>query len=72
MLPDEQADDLWGKVVGSARLSCRRLPVGLLLQRPGGRAGGERGDPVVTVVGEPGELRCSTPTGAAAARPRVT
>ena len=57
VLPDEQADDLWGKVVGSARLFLRRLPVGLLLQRPGGRAVRvSDGDPVVTVVGEPGEL----------------
>ena len=61
VLSDEQADDLWGKVVGSARLFLRRLPVGLLLQRPGGRAVRvSDGDPAVTVVGEPGELALYT------------
>jgi uncharacterized protein (TIGR03085 family) len=57
VLPAEQAYVLWQHVVGAARLFLRRLPVGLLLQRPGGRAVRVReGDPAVTVVGEPGEL----------------
>ena len=56
-LPVEQARDLWRHVVGAARLFLRRLPVGLMLQRPGGRPVRVRaGDPTVTVVGDPGEL----------------
>ncbi|MEU5210674.1 TIGR03085 family metal-binding protein [Streptomyces sp. NPDC020742] len=51
------ADALWARIERMARVLGRRSPVGLVLRRPDGRtAVAHRGTPVVTVVGEPGEL----------------
>ncbi|MGX1850897.1 TIGR03085 family metal-binding protein [Streptomyces sp. NBC_01456] len=51
------ADALWSRLERMARVLGRRSPVGLVLRRPDGRtAVAHRGTPVVTVVGEPGEL----------------
>ncbi|MEU9984151.1 TIGR03085 family metal-binding protein [Streptomyces sp. NPDC050856] len=48
---------LWTRLEKSARLLCRKAPVGLVLRRPNGQTVvGHRGTPVVTVTGEPGEL----------------
>ncbi|MFJ9471056.1 TIGR03085 family metal-binding protein [Streptomyces caniferus] len=51
------ADVLWSRIERMARVLGRKSPVGLVLRRPDGRtAVAHRGTPVVTVVGEPGEL----------------
>ncbi|MFB9513472.1 TIGR03085 family metal-binding protein [Streptomyces purpureus] len=51
------ADVLWARLERSARVLCRRAPVGLVLRRPNGQTVvAHRGTPVVTVSGEPGEL----------------
>ncbi|MFE1768354.1 TIGR03085 family metal-binding protein [Streptomyces angustmyceticus] len=51
------ADALWTRIERMARVLGRKSPVGLVLRRPDGRtAVAHRGTPVVTVVGEPGEL----------------
>ncbi|MGK5729691.1 TIGR03085 family metal-binding protein [Streptomyces sp. URMC 124] len=51
------ADALWARLERVARMLGRRSPVGLVLRRPDGRtAVAQRGTPVVTVTGEPGEL----------------
>lgn len=51
------ADALWTRLERTAKLLGRKSPVGLVLRRPDGRtAVAHRGAPVVTVVGEPGEL----------------
>ncbi|MEU3712500.1 TIGR03085 family metal-binding protein [Streptomyces catenulae] len=51
------ADALWSRLEKAAKLLGRKSPVGLVLRRPDGRtAVARRGAPVVTVVGEPGEL----------------
>ncbi|CAM5570048.1 TIGR03085 family metal-binding protein [Streptomyces abikoensis] len=51
------ADALWSRLERVARMLGRRSPVGLVLRRPDGRtAVAQRGTPVVTVTGEPGEL----------------
>ncbi|MFI7100380.1 TIGR03085 family metal-binding protein [Streptomyces sp. NPDC050161] len=51
------SDALWSRLEKMARLLGRKSPVGLVLRRPDGRvAVARRGVPVVTVVGEPGEL----------------
>ncbi|MGX1757319.1 TIGR03085 family metal-binding protein [Streptomyces lydicus] len=51
------ADALWSRIERMARVLGRKSPVGLVLRRPDGRtAVARRGTPVVTVVGEPGEL----------------
>ncbi|MFF7727971.1 TIGR03085 family metal-binding protein [Streptomyces sp. NPDC008001] len=51
------ADALWTRLERVARMLGRRSPVGLVLRRPDGRtAVAQRGVPVVTVTGEPGEL----------------
>ncbi|MFI1618696.1 TIGR03085 family metal-binding protein [Streptomyces lydicus] len=51
------ADALWSRIERMARVLGRKSPVGLVLRRPDGRtAVAHRGTPVVTVVGEPGEL----------------
>ncbi|WP_433855879.1 TIGR03085 family metal-binding protein [Streptomyces kronopolitis] len=51
------ADALWSRLERMARVVGRRSPVGLVLRRPDGRtAVAHRGTPVVTAVGEPGEL----------------
>ncbi|MFG2221686.1 TIGR03085 family metal-binding protein [Streptomyces sp. NPDC048644] len=51
------SDVLWSRLEKMARLLGRKSPVGLVLRRPDGRvAVARRGVPVVTVVGEPGEL----------------
>ncbi|MCB5910510.1 TIGR03085 family metal-binding protein [Streptomyces pinistramenti] len=51
------SDALWTRLEKMARLLGRKSPVGLVLRRPDGRvAVARRGVPVVTVVGEPGEL----------------
>ncbi|WP_424887912.1 TIGR03085 family metal-binding protein [Streptomyces sp. XH2] len=51
------ADALWVRLERVARMLGRRSPVGLVLRRPDGRtAVAQRGAPVVTVTGEPGEL----------------
>ncbi|MFE2227568.1 TIGR03085 family metal-binding protein [Streptomyces kronopolitis] len=51
------ADALWSRLERMARVLGRRSPVGLVLRRPDGRtAVAHRGTPVVTAVGEPGEL----------------
>ncbi|MFF9480326.1 TIGR03085 family metal-binding protein [Streptomyces sp. NPDC014733] len=51
------ADALWSRLEKMAKLLGRKSPVGLVLRRPDGRtAVAQRGAPVVTVVGEPGEL----------------
>ncbi|MFD9816388.1 TIGR03085 family metal-binding protein [Streptomyces sp. NPDC059080] len=51
------ADALWSRLEKMAKLLGRKSPVGLVLRRPDGRtAVAHRGAPVVTVVGEPGEL----------------
>ncbi|MEV4441398.1 TIGR03085 family metal-binding protein [Streptomyces sp. NPDC049577] len=50
-------DALWSRLERTARMLGRRSPVGLVLRRPDGRtAVAQRGAPVVTVTGEPGEL----------------
>jgi hypothetical protein len=51
------ADALWSRLEKAARLLGRGCPVGLVLRRPDGRtAVANRGTPVVTATGEPGEL----------------
>ncbi|GAA2724738.1 MULTISPECIES: TIGR03085 family metal-binding protein [Streptomyces] len=51
------ADALWSRLERTARLLGRKAPVGLVLRRPDGRtAVAQRGAPVVTATGEPGEL----------------
>jgi uncharacterized protein (TIGR03085 family) len=51
------SDALWSRIERMSRVLGRRSPVGLVLRRPDGRtAVAHRGTPVVTVVGEPGEL----------------
>ncbi|MFI0789715.1 TIGR03085 family metal-binding protein [Streptomyces lydicus] len=51
------ADALWSRIERMARVLGRKSPVGLVLRRPDGRTTvAHRGTPVVTVVGEPGEL----------------
>ncbi|MER5786028.1 TIGR03085 family metal-binding protein [Streptomyces mobaraensis] len=51
------ADALWARLEKMARVLGRKAPVGVVLRRPDGRtAVGNRGVPVVTVTGEPGEL----------------
>ncbi|MFJ6751846.1 TIGR03085 family metal-binding protein [Streptomyces sp. NPDC091266] len=51
------SDALWSRIERMSRVLGRRSPVGLVLRRPDGRtAVAHRGAPVVTVVGEPGEL----------------
>lgn len=51
------ADALWSRIERAARVLGRKSPVGLVLRRLDGRtAVAHRGTPVVTVVGEPGEL----------------
>ncbi|MBZ4318872.1 TIGR03085 family metal-binding protein [Streptomyces huiliensis] len=51
------ADALWSRLEKMARVLGRKAPVGVVLRRPDGRtAVGNRGVPVVTVTGEPGEL----------------
>lgn len=51
------ADALWSRLERTARLAGRKSPVGLVLRRPDGRtAVAQKGAPVVTVTGEPGEL----------------
>ncbi|MFE7607172.1 TIGR03085 family metal-binding protein [Streptomyces celluloflavus] len=51
------ADALWARLERAARVLGRKSPVGLVLRRPDGRTVvAHRGAPVVTVVGEPGEL----------------
>lgn len=51
------SDALWSRIERMARVLGRKSPVGLVLRRPDGRtAVAHRGTPVVTVVGEPGEL----------------
>ncbi|QLE71646.1 TIGR03085 family protein [Streptomyces rectiverticillatus] len=51
------ADALWTRLERVARMLGRRSPVGLVLRRPDGRTVvAQRGAPVVTVTGEPGEL----------------
>ncbi|MGI5337367.1 TIGR03085 family metal-binding protein [Streptomyces sp. CA-181903] len=51
------ADALWTRLEKMARVLGRKAPVGVVLRRPDGRtAVGNRGVPVVTVTGEPGEL----------------
>jgi uncharacterized protein (TIGR03085 family) len=56
-LPAEQAEGLWKRVASGARLSLRRAPVGVVLERPDGTSVvGKRGEPAVNVVGPAGEL----------------
>ncbi|MET9291685.1 TIGR03085 family metal-binding protein [Streptomyces sp. NPDC003077] len=51
------ANALWARTERMARMLGRKSPVGLVLRRPDGQtAVAHRGTPVVTVVGEPGEL----------------
>lgn len=51
------ADTLWSRLERAARMLGRNVPVGLVLRRPDGRtAVAHRGTPVVTAIGEPGEL----------------
>ncbi|MEV0369520.1 TIGR03085 family metal-binding protein [Streptomyces sp. NPDC050636] len=51
------SDALWSRVERMARVLGRGAPVGLVLRRPDGRtAVANRGTPVVTATGEPGEL----------------
>lgn len=51
------SDSLWSRLEKLARLTGRRSPVGLVLRRPNGQtAVAHKGAPVVTVIGEPGEL----------------
>ncbi|MBW5483226.1 TIGR03085 family metal-binding protein [Streptomyces bambusae] len=51
------SDVLWSRLEKLARLTGRRSPVGLVLRRPDGQtAVAHKGVPVVTVIGEPGEL----------------
>ncbi|CAL9557213.1 hypothetical protein SUDANB171_04544 [Streptomyces sp. enrichment culture] len=48
---------LWKRLESSARLMGRRSPVGLVLRRPNGQTVvAQKGTPVVTVTGDPGEL----------------
>jgi uncharacterized protein (TIGR03085 family) len=64
---------LWALVPGSARLALRRFPAGVRIEAPGygqGRAG--RGEPVVTVTGDPGELALFLSGRQRAARVEVT
>ena len=56
-LPEAASQVLWRVLRTHARLFYRKAPVGVLLQRPDGvswRA--RRGDPMVTLTGEPQEL----------------
>ncbi|KRV50167.1 hypothetical protein AQ490_17355 [Wenjunlia vitaminophila] len=51
------ADALWKRLESTARILARKTPVGLVLRRTNGQtAVAHKGAPVVTVVGEPGEL----------------
>jgi uncharacterized protein (TIGR03085 family) len=48
---------LWKRTVGTARMTGRRAPAGLVLRRPDGQtAVAHKGAPVVTVTAEPPEL----------------
>ena len=50
-------DELWRRLRGGARLMFRKVPGGLVLQRPDGSTHRARsGPPDVTLVGEPAEL----------------
>ena len=56
-LPAMTQDELWRRLRGGARLMFRKVPGGLLLQRPDGSTHRARsGAPDVTLVGEPAEL----------------
>ncbi|OIV35281.1 TIGR03085 family protein [Mangrovactinospora gilvigrisea] len=56
-LDEETADALWHRLEQQGRLLGRKSPVGLVLRRPDGQTVvARRGAPVVTAVGEPGEL----------------
>ncbi len=64
---------LWAGLAGRARLALRRFPAGVRIEAPGygyGRAG--RGEPVVTVTGDPGELALFLSGRQRAARVEVT
>jgi uncharacterized protein (TIGR03085 family) len=51
------AEALWRRVSGTARMSGRRSPAGLVVRQPDGQvAVARKGVPVVTVTGDPGEL----------------
>jgi uncharacterized protein (TIGR03085 family) len=60
-LDADVAEALWRRLSGTARLTGRRSPAGLVLRRPDGQAVvARKGAPVVTVTGEPGELAVFT------------
>ncbi len=56
-LPEQAADGIWHRLTKAGKLIFRRSPTGVTLLRPGGQTTvAKRGDPMVTVVGEPVEL----------------
>lgn len=56
-LPPEDAEQLWRRLRGMARLAFRAAPVGVTLARPDGQRLTVRpGSPAVTISGPPGEL----------------
>ena len=56
-MPREDQDRLWREASRIARLSLRRSPVGVVLERPGGESMRVHpGTRTVTLVGEPSEL----------------
>jgi uncharacterized protein (TIGR03085 family) len=57
-VPTELADAVWGHLRVAGRLMLRRAPVGVILHRAGteARIRAKRGEPEVTVVGDPIEI----------------
>ena len=57
-VPTDLADAVWGHLRVAARLMLRKAPVGVVLHRSGteARIRAKRGEPVVTVTGDPVEL----------------
>ncbi len=56
-LSAEQEDELWKRVAGGSKLTLRRAPVGVVLERPDGTSvTAKSGDPSVVVSGPAGEI----------------
>jgi len=57
-VPTDFADAVWAQLRLASRLMLRRAPVGVVLHRAGrsGEITGKRGEPVVTVSGDPVEV----------------
>jgi len=68
-LPSDLEDELWKRVSGGAKMSMRRAPVGVVLERPDGTSVTAReAQPSVAVVGPSGEIALFTSGRTSAAR----